>query len=159
MIHDVTSPDKMLGVGVSLKKKDTTTIYFIQIERSLYFFYEYKSCLLIYWSSLKFNFFENEKISDVRFVFTSSICLQEDSCLIYCLYLLHLFVGGLVSYLRSLRLFVYSGFQHIWCCVFILFVFVFCTHCCQFLWIVIFDGLFGILQRLLNMNKYDFASK
>jgi hypothetical protein len=39
-----------------------------------------------------------------------------------------------------------------------LFVFVFCTRCCQFLWIVIFDGLFGILQRLLNMNKYDFAS-
>ena len=86
MIHDVTSPDKMLGVGVSLKKKDTTTIYFIQIERSLYFFYEYKSCLLIYWSSLKFNFFENEKISDVRFVFTSSICLQEGSCLIYGIY-------------------------------------------------------------------------
>ena len=29
MIHDVTSPDKMLDVGVSLKKKDTTTIYII----------------------------------------------------------------------------------------------------------------------------------
>jgi hypothetical protein len=28
-IHDVTSPDKMLDVGVSLKKKNTTTIYFI----------------------------------------------------------------------------------------------------------------------------------
>jgi hypothetical protein len=43
---------------------------------------------------------------------------------------LQLFVGGLVSYLRYLRLFGYSGVQHILCCVFALFVFVLCTLCC-----------------------------
>ena len=30
---------------------------------------------------------------------------------------LHLFVGGLMSYLRYLCLFAYSGIQHILCCV------------------------------------------
>ena len=35
-------------------------------------------------------------------------------------------------------LFVYRGVQHILCCVFVLFFFVLCTLCCQFLWIVIF---------------------
>jgi hypothetical protein len=30
----------------------------------------------------------------------------------------------------------YSGVQHILCCVFVLFFFVLCTLCCQFLWIV-----------------------
>ena len=41
---------------------------------------------------------------------------------------LQLFVGGLISYLRYLYLylFVHSGFQHILCCVFALFVFVLC---------------------------------
>jgi hypothetical protein len=41
-----------------------------------------------------------------------------------------------MSYLRHLYLsmFVYSGVQHIVCCVY-LFFFVFCTLCCQFLWI------------------------
>ena len=34
---------------------------------------------------------------------------------------LQLFVGGLMPYLRYLSLFVYSGIQHILCCVFILF--------------------------------------
>ena len=73
-----------------------------------------------------------------------------------------------MSYLRYLRLLVYSGVQHILCCVFVVFflsscvpyvssfsglsiffycpsVFsnvylscVLCTLCCQFLWIVIF---------------------
>ena len=33
-------------------------------------------------------------------------------------------------------LFAYSGVQHILCCVFALLVFVLCTLCCQFLWIV-----------------------
>ena len=33
-------------------------------------------------------------------------------------------------------LFAYSGVQHILCCVFALLVFVLCTPCCQFLWIV-----------------------
>ena len=36
------------------------------------------------------------------------------------------FVGGLVSFLRYLYLFSYSGVQHILCCVFALFVFVLC---------------------------------
>ena len=30
----------------------------------------------------------------------------------------------------------HSGVQHILCCVFVLFFFVLCTQCCQFLWIV-----------------------
>ena len=74
-----------------------------------------------------------------------------------------LFVGELVSYLRYLCLFAYSGVQHILCCVFLrlvytmlpvslcfssscvhyvasfsVFFFVLCTLCCQFLWIVLF---------------------
>jgi hypothetical protein len=32
----------------------------------------------------------------------------------------------------------YSGFQHIFVCYFVLFFFVLCTLCCQFLWIVYF---------------------
>jgi len=51
---------------------------------------------------------------------------------------LQLFVVGLMSYLRYLYLFAYSGVQHILCCVFVLFVFVWCTLYCQFLWIVHF---------------------
>ena len=39
-----------------------------------------------------------------------------------------------MSYLRYLRLLVYSGVQHILCCVFV----VLCTLCFQFLWIVYF---------------------
>ena len=44
-----------------------------------------------------------------------------------------LFVGGIMSYLS---LSVYSGVPHTLCCVFVLFVFVLCTLCYQFLWIV-----------------------
>ena len=51
---------------------------------------------------------------------------------------LQLFVGGLMSYLRYLCLFAHSGVQHILCCVFVLFFFVLCILCCQFLWIVYF---------------------
>ena len=47
----------------------------------------------------------------------------------------NLFVGGRMSYLRYLCLFVYSGVQHMLCCVFALFFFVLCTLCCQLLWI------------------------
>ena len=36
-------------------------------------------------------------------------------------------------YLRYLCLFAYIGVQHILCRVFVLFVFVLCTLCCQFL--------------------------
>jgi len=59
-----------------------------------------------------------------------------------CLYVLssgnlyfQLFVGRLVSYLRYLCLFAYSGIKHILCCVFL---FCFSSSCCQFLWIVHF---------------------
>jgi hypothetical protein len=58
--------------------------------------------------------------SDVRFVY------------------LQLFLGGPVSCLRYLCLFAYSGVQHILYCAVVLLVFVFCTLCCQFLWIVHF---------------------
>ena len=37
---------------------------------------------------------------------------------------------------RTHVLFTYSGVQHILCCVFVLFFFVLCTLCCEFLWIV-----------------------
>jgi hypothetical protein len=40
--------------------------------------------------------------------------------------------------LRYLCLLAHSGFQHILCCVFVLFVFVLCTLCCQYHWIVNF---------------------
>jgi len=53
--------------------------------------------------------------------------------------------GGLMSYLCYLLLVAHSGVQHILCCAFALFVFVLCTLCCQFLWILHFDCPFGIL--------------
>jgi len=90
----------------------------------------------VLWCPLRF---PHKKV--VLFVFTSS-CLQEGSCLIYvvcvclvCLYL-QLFAGGLMSYLCYLCLLGYNGVQHILCSAFSLFGFVFCTLCCQFLWIV-----------------------
>jgi NhaP-type Na+/H+ or K+/H+ antiporter len=43
-----------------------------------------------------------------------------------------------MSYLGYLCLVTYGGVQHILCCVFVVFVFVLCTICCQFLWIVLF---------------------
>jgi len=52
------------------------------------------------------------------------------------LYQQKLFIGGLLSYLRYLCLFAYSGVQHILCCVFALFVFALCILYCQYLWIV-----------------------
>ena len=60
----------------------------------------------------------------VRFVFPSS-CLYECSCLIYVIcvcsvrFPLQLFVWVLMSYLRYLCLFAYSGVQYILCCVFL----------------------------------------
>jgi len=51
---------------------------------------------------------------------------------------LQLFVGEHMSYWAYLCLFAYSGVQHILCWVFVCFVFVLCTLCCQFLWIVHF---------------------
>ena len=61
---------------------------------------------------------------------------------------LRLFVGLLISYLRYLCLFTHSGVQHILCCVFALFVFVFCVLC--FSGLSIFDCPFGILWHLFN---------
>jgi hypothetical protein len=42
-----------------------------------------------------------------------------------------LFVWVFMSYLRYLCLLAYSGFQHILCCVFVLFFLVLCALCCQ----------------------------
>jgi hypothetical protein len=39
----------------------------------------------------------------------------------------------------TLFVFVINGVQYILCCVFVLAVFLWCTLCCQFLWIV-FEG-------------------
>jgi hypothetical protein len=43
-----------------------------------------------------------------------------------------------MSYLRYLCLFAHGDVLHILCCVFVLFVFILCALCCQFLWIVHF---------------------
>ena len=49
---------------------------------------------------------------------------------------LHLFVGGLMSYLRYLCFLVCFCIQHILCCGFLFCSsYVLCTQCCQFLWI------------------------
>jgi hypothetical protein len=45
---------------------------------------------------------------------------------------------GLMFYLRFVCWFVYSGVQHILCCAFVLFFFLLCTLCCQYLKIVLF---------------------
>jgi len=65
---------------------------------------------------------------------------------------LQLFVVGLMSYLRYLCLFTYSGVQHILCCVFALFFLVWLRVSldCQFLvapsvFLSIFHCSFGIL--------------
>ena len=57
-----------------------------------------------------------------------------DRCLVH-LYT-HLFKGWHMSYLHYLCLLAHSRVQQILCCVFVLFVFVLCAQCCQFLWIV-----------------------
>jgi hypothetical protein len=74
--------------------------------------------------------------SEFRVVISASAisALKRYSVRLY----LQLFVGGRVSHLRYLCLFAYSGVQHILCCVFVLFFFVLCILCFQFLWIVLF---------------------
>ena len=64
---------------------------------------------------------------------------------------LQLFVGGLLSYLHYLCLFVYIGVQHIMCYVFVLFVFVLFILYCQFLWIVHF---WLSLRYSIFLNQY-----
>ena len=57
-----------------------------------------------------------------------------------------------MSYLRYLCLFMYSGVQHMLCCVFVLFFFVLCSLlCCQFLWRV----HFWLLLRYSLMFIYN----
>jgi hypothetical protein len=70
----------------------------------------------------------------------------------------YLFIGVLTSYLRCLCLLTYSDVQHILRCV--VFFFVLCTRCCQFLWIVLlsFYGCpFGILYRLFNAMELNLS--
>jgi hypothetical protein len=59
--------------------------------------------------------------------------------------------------LFTLFVFVYSGIQHILCCVFGLFVLVLCTLCCQYLWIVYFDCPLGILSIFTNVYLSPYA--
>jgi hypothetical protein len=56
-----------------------------------------------------------------------------------------------MSYLPYLFLFACSDIQHILCCVFVLFFFVLCALCCQFLWIVIF--LLPLRYSLMFINR------
>jgi hypothetical protein len=65
------------------------------------------------------------------------LCISVKRSLEIVLYL-KFCVRGLMSYLRYLCLFAHSGVQCILCCVFVLFVFVLCTLCRQFLGIVYF---------------------
>jgi len=60
------------------------------------------------------------------------------------------------SYLRYLYLFVHMGVQHILCCVFLLFFFVLCTLCCQFLWMIHF---WLLLRHSLTCISNIFFSK
>ena len=54
------------------------------------------------------------------------------------MYYFWLFVRGFISCLCYLCLLVCGGIQHILCCAFVLFFFVLCDQCDQFLWIVHF---------------------
>jgi hypothetical protein len=63
---------------------------------------------------------------------------------------LQLFVEVLMSYFRYFCLCAHGGVQHILCCVFVLFVFVLFTLCCQFLWIVHF--LLPLRRSLMHIE-------
>ena len=65
------------------------------------------------------------------------LCLFVGGIMSYLRYVC-LFVGGIMSYLRYLCLFKHSGVQHILIFGFVLFFFVLCTLCWQFLWIAHF---------------------
>ena len=60
----------------------------------------------------------------------------------------------LMSYLRYLCLFAYSGDQDILCCVFVLFFFVLCTLCCHFLWIVNVFAVPSVFSNVYLSTKY-----
>jgi energy-coupling factor transporter transmembrane protein EcfT len=59
-----------------------------------------------------------------------------------------------MSYLRYVCLFAYNGVQHILCCVFVLFFFVLCTLCCQFLWIVLFWIAPSVFSNVYFLYKH-----
>ena len=144
----MTSSSKLLDVGVSLRKKDTTKIQLLWVHdgcliragtaypsRAPHFtpdFWWGPCCssfwffVLPYYVSLR---------SEFRVVMSVTIyAWKRYSVPLY----LQLFEGMFMSYLHYLCLFPYSGCQHILCCIFALFAFVLCTLCCQFLWIVNF---------------------
>jgi len=83
-------------------------------------------CLLICTCDIKYLFWTPRWYYDFR--------IKRCSVRLY----LPLFVRGLVHLLPYLCLLAYSGVKHIVCCVFVLFFFLLCTLCCQFLWIVHF---------------------
>jgi len=58
---------------------------------------------------------------------------------------LQLFVGGLMSYLRYLRLFVHGGVQHMLCRAFVCFSSSYVSYVASFSGLSIFDCSFGIL--------------
>ena len=51
--------------------------------------------------------------------------------------------------------FACGGVLHIMCCVFVLFFFVLCDLCCQFLWIVHFCLLRSKSKVCLAQNQYN----
>ena len=52
-----------------------------------------------------------------------------------------------MSYILFYVCFSHSGVPHILCCVFVLFFFVLCAICCQYLWIVHFNCPFDIFSN------------
>lgn len=83
-------------------------------------------------------------------------CVRYDFLIKWSLVRLQLFVGGLMSNVCYMCLFAYSGQKHIWCCVFILFVFVLCDVCSLFSVLSIFYWLFGMIYVLLNKDTCKF---
>ena len=72
---------------------------------------------------------------------------------------LQLFVGSLMSYLRYLCLFSYSGIQHILCCLLCSCSFcVLCAQCCQFLWIVHSWLLLRFSLTFIYARSYSLSS-
>jgi len=88
--------------------------------------------------------------SEFRIVMSCTLSASH-RCLVCHYY--HLLVGGIMSYARDLCFFFgHSGVQHISCCVFYLFIFVLCTLCCQFLWIVHFWLLLRLVYLMLPVS-------
>ena len=74
----------------------------------------------------------------ISFLVRSVLFIFVVFCVVLLCVFTFLFVGVPMFYLCYLCLFVHCGVQHILCYVFVLFFFVLCTLCCQFLWIVHF---------------------